>query len=76
MADGAEVMQVDGEDEPVYPRSGVVFDAVVPDDTSAYKWLVPKRKREGGWHHNPTQGRTAGTSSGGDVGLAADSEGR
>jgi hypothetical protein len=47
MADGAEAMQVDGEDVPVYPRSGVVFDAVVPDNTSAYKWLVPQLKKAG-----------------------------
>jgi hypothetical protein len=47
MADDAEAMQVDGEDEPVYPRSGVVFDAVVPDGTSAYKWLVPQLKEAG-----------------------------
>ena len=47
MADGAEAMQVDGEDEPVYPRSGIVFDAVVPDGTSAYKWLVPQLKQAG-----------------------------
>ena len=47
MADDAEAMQVDGEDEPVYPRSGIVFGAVVPDGTSAYEWLVPQLKLAG-----------------------------
>ena len=46
MAD-AEAMDVDEQDMPSYPRSGMIFEQVISGNQTAYEWLRPQLEEAG-----------------------------